>query len=376
MIITRCSLSSHAPVKQYISRLSRALDHAIAISLKRDPTAPTSRYVRSAVLVKGVHFYGYHHSYSPFLKIHIVDPTIVSRAVAILQSGSVMATRFHTFESHINYILQFLCDFGLYGCGWIDLSEVCIRTADDTSPSTPLRTSPYFRQTRMSLELDAIAPHIMNRNKLSGRKIHHTFKIPADPLPSDPFVQSVRELWDDERQRRAAAGLPASPPTPLDPSGDSRGEGGGWAAEARYWDDIRARIQGEGDSNYQPKDVAWSIWLMTTFESVEAVWSDEHKTWRPDPDPAQGTQPRVNPYETVAGISQHLAPDFDKPPGQDVDTTLLSSQDMSLLIEQEEAEYDRALVPFDLDDREDEEDDDEFADDYATAPSSQPHASQ
>lgn len=364
----------NALVKNYISRLARALDHAIAISLKRDPTAQTSRYIRSVVLVKGVHFYGYHHSYSPFLKIHIVEPTLVSRAVTILQSGTVMATRFRTFESHISYILQFLCDFGLYGCGWIDLSQALLRVADDTTtPSTSFKASPYYRQTRMDMEIDAIAPHILNRHQLAARNVHHNFKIPGDPLPSEPFVQSVRELWDDERRRRAAAGLPATPPTPLDPSRDSRGEGGDWAAEARWWDEIRTRIQAEGDHEYRPKDVAWSRWLMATFESVEAVWPDEYKTWRPDPDGAQdGVIPPTNPYEAVAGTSQTLAHDSDKPADQDVDESMLSSQDMSLLIEQEEAEYARALVPLDIVDGEEDEDADEFTDENTPAPATQP----
>src|SRR5882762_7659217 len=111
-------------VSRYMARLTQSLNYAIAISLKRNPHSPTSAFVRAVILVKGIHFYGFHTSYSPFLKVHMADPAFMHRAVAILQSGPVIGTRFRIFESHLNYTLQFLCDFGLYGCGWIDLDEV------------------------------------------------------------------------------------------------------------------------------------------------------------------------------------------------------------------------------------------------------------
>ena len=101
------------------------------MSLKRNPTSPKSQFIRAIILTKGVHFYGFHTSYSPFLKIYLADPNFSNRAVTILQSGTVMKTRFRVYESHINFVLQFMCDFGLYGCGWMDLGEVWERGAED-----------------------------------------------------------------------------------------------------------------------------------------------------------------------------------------------------------------------------------------------------
>ncbi|EPQ60814.1 ribonuclease H-like protein, partial [Gloeophyllum trabeum ATCC 11539] len=200
-------------VHRYIARLSLSLNHAIAVSMKRNPHSLNSQFIRAIILVKGVHFYGFHDTYSPFLKVHITDPAFVNRAVTILQSGVVMQTHFRVFESHLSYVLQFLCDFGLYGCGWVELDEILQRTKNsvidvdeegEEGDALPFPESPYPRQSRMPFEFDAAAHQILNRHSLSARDIHHELRIPAPPLPPEPLVISVRELWEDERRRRAA----------------------------------------------------------------------------------------------------------------------------------------------------------------------------
>ncbi|KAI0361627.1 hypothetical protein OH77DRAFT_1546215 [Trametes cingulata] len=352
-------------VNRYIAKLKHSLNHAIAISMKRNPESPKSKFVRAVVLVKGVHFYGFHANYAPFLKVHIADPAFVNRAVTIMQSGTIMKTRFRVYESHLSYLLQFLCDFGLYGCGWIDLGEVWQRGRDEASGHdeegtelaealSTFKTSPYFRQTRMPLEVDVIAPHILNRQKLSARKIHHQLTIPAPPLPSEPLVLSVRELWEDERQRRIAKGLSPSPVVPKDLSANSRGSGGGWVAEARWWEEIRKRIERESGREAVPPRMSWEKWVMTTFESIEALWPDEYKTWRPNLNGDDGTEANerregraaggeANPYQpsamtaTIEGgtgtVEEHGDTEVD------VDEAMLSSQAMSQLMERGEAEW-------------------------------------
>jgi len=319
-------------VRRYIARLTDSLNYAIALSLKRDPQSPRSRYVRAVVLVKGIHFYGFNSYYSPFLKIHIANPALVSRAVTIMKSGSVMGTTFHTFESHLSYVLQFLCDFGLYGCGWVQLEDVWQRGVDDdvvNSPSAPsFEPSVYFRQSRMALEFDTIAPLIMNRHNVAPRHLHHKLTIPQPPPPPEPLVLGVRELWDDERRRRIAAGLPPSPDLPQDPSANSRGNGGDWVAEARWWDQLRQRIERDRDTEVEVRDSTWEKWIMTTFESVEALWEDEYRIWKPDSRALE-----QNPYADSNGSP----PQDVKPVSRssvEVDESLLSSQDLSSLEEQ------------------------------------------
>ncbi|KAA1471469.1 hypothetical protein DENSPDRAFT_837475 [Dentipellis sp. KUC8613] len=339
-------------VKRYIAHITNSLNHAIAVSMKRDPHSTKSQFIRAVVLVKGLHFYGFHSSHSPFLKIHIIDPAIVHRAVAILRSGTVMNTRFRVFESHLSFILQFLCDFGLYGCGWIDLGEVWHRChRDDDINNTvemqrvvsTFKSSPCFRQSRMSLEVDAIAAQILNRYMLSARDIQYLPSKSAQGDATEPLVLGVRELWDDERRRRLELGLEPSPEMPIDPSDRSRNRDWQWVAETRWWDELKKRTETKRTDAHLDEGKPWQKWVMTTFESVEALWEDEFKSWKPGGQERVG-EGEINPYQQVSsshpsGADRRSATPAN-PDTQDVvvDESLLSSQELSDLIEHEEAE--------------------------------------
>jgi DNA polymerase zeta len=337
-------------VNNYITRLTRSLNHALAISLRRNPESSSSQFVRAILLVKGVHFYGFHASYAPFLKIYVVDPACVNRAVTILQSGVVMKTRFCAYESHINFPLQFMCDFGLYGCGWIELGEASKRGDDqDTSSNQELessfKVSPHSVQSRMELEVDTVAFHILNRHHITARNLHHELTIPAPPLPDEPLVLSVRELWEDERRRRQARGLNPTPELPIDPSENSRGKGGEWVAEARWWDEIRKRIERERGKECGPPDKSWEKWVPTTFESIDGLWEDGFRAWKPPTDDNESTdtdQTSSNPFSTSSDPNLKNEPDDKKDYlNEDVDESLLSSQQIVQLVDEVEAEWEK-----------------------------------
>lgn len=95
--------------------------------MRRNPSDPSSRYIRTIHIVKGVHFYGFHCAWTPFLKIHLADPGLTYRVVTILRSGGVMQQKFAIYESHLSFILQFMCDFGLYGCGELEIAQAALR---------------------------------------------------------------------------------------------------------------------------------------------------------------------------------------------------------------------------------------------------------
>jgi DNA polymerase zeta len=382
-------------VNHYTAKLTRSLNHAISVSLKRNPHSPNSQYIRSILMVKGVHFYGFHSSYSPFLKILITDPALVNRAATIMQSGTVMHTRFRVFESHLSFPLQFMSDFGLYGCGWIDLGEVLQRGSEkdhglaDHEPliddirtnSTSFDPSPHFRQSHMPLELDVVAHQILNRHLIATRNIHHKLEIPAPPLPVEPLVLSVRELWEDERQRRRLKGLNSAPEIPVDPSEKSRGTGGGWVAEARWWEEIRKRIERERETmataatgktvGAKSSGGGWENWVMTAFESVEALWEVPWKVWKPE-ESNDGTtdtdQPGdKDPVETpVGGSAPWNLGNAEETADIDVDETLLSSQEMSQLVEGEEADWEDLIAEYDF--QQVGEEKDETAYDYDDPP--------
>lgn len=213
-----------------------------------------------------------------------------------------------------------------------------------------LLSSPYFRQTRMALEVDAAAHQILNRHLIAPRHLHHKLEIPAPSLPSEPLVLSVRELWDDERRRRTAKGLNPSPEIPVDLSSRSRGPGAEWSAEAKWWEDIKKKIEQERETDLttveNPHD--WERWVMTTFESVEALWESQWKVWRPKKDVNSVTGGRResdifedgdNPFGSAGGSSSEFDDNLDNIGEAEVDTSMLSSQAMSQLVEQEEAEW-------------------------------------
>lgn len=120
-----------ALVRNYIRKLTTSLNRALAVTLHRKHKPHEWRYVRAIILTKGVPFYGFHTSYEPYLKILLCDPSLVNRAANILRGGSVMKTVFKTHEVHLGYILQFMIDFGLYGCGWMEIGQSYIRRDSD-----------------------------------------------------------------------------------------------------------------------------------------------------------------------------------------------------------------------------------------------------
>ncbi|KAG2023486.1 delta DNA polymerase [Coprinopsis cinerea AmutBmut pab1-1] len=322
-------------VKRYIHKLVKSLNHAIALSLKRNPESPKSQYIRAAILVKGVPFYGFHSSYSPYLKIYVADPALVNRAVTILRSGIVMKARFRIYESHLSFPLQFMCDFGLYGCGFLDMEGGWERCNDETDDvHSPLfQRSPHFRQSTLPLEIDVIAPQILNRHALTPRPVPFTGGDSSSPAPPDErLVLSVKELWEDESKRRRAMGLNPSPEIPVELSDKSRGAGGDWVAEARYWEAIRKRIESEATVDFSKMERhLWEYRVMTTFESIEALWEDQWKTWKPSnpPEGQQGEQEQGNLDHQHAGDGQDTV---------EIDMEMLSSQTFELPEEQVDAE--------------------------------------
>ncbi|KAF8168090.1 hypothetical protein B0H34DRAFT_786325 [Crassisporium funariophilum] len=369
---------SHA--NRYIAKLTRSLNHAVALSLKKDPLSARSQFIRAVVLVKGNNFYGFHASYTPFLKILVADPSYVNRIATILQSGSVMSTRFCVYETHLSFVLQFLCDFGLYGCGVIELEDALQRCAEvdeleesvssGESISVKFQPSSYFRESRLPLEVDVIAPLILNRHRLVARNLHRRLEIPAPKLPPEPLVLSVRELWEDERHRRRALGLNPSPEIPIDPSESSRSTGGEWVAEARWWDEIRKRLEKGSDSGGSPDDQHqdWERFVMSTFESIEAIWPQKYKVWKP----ARSTTAYVEGDGEIQHTDQPLDIPLDVKSGQgpeekdgliDVDISKLSEQELSR-IDQAEALDGDIKAPLIQQDVEDHEDDAEHHPEY------------
>jgi len=136
----------------------------------------------------------------------------------------------------------------------IDISGALERAVSDDSEvgEVHFSPSPYFRQSRMPLEVDTIAPQILNRHQYAARNLHNKLEIPTPPLPAEPLVLSVRELWEDERQRRRALGLNPSPEMPCRPKRIFQSYGGTGVRRRRWWEELQARIEGEGGCRNAP----------------------------------------------------------------------------------------------------------------------------
>ena len=209
--------------------------------------------------MKGVPFYGYSVGYKFFLKIYMLNPMHMTRFADLLYQGAIMNKVFQPYESHLQYLLQWMCDYNLYGCAYIDCSKVQFRSPipdsdeiDTTThrwhdasipPDFVTENEQYPRLSHCTLEIDLCVQDILNRHEVQSRPIHHDFLERFNHLdPNDKFVPSMAGLWKDEtlrRKRRMGLTDPSSSPFPPDVlvsmSADTRDTGkGGWIHEEEY----------------------------------------------------------------------------------------------------------------------------------------------
>ncbi|PHH55286.1 DNA polymerase zeta catalytic subunit [Ceratocystis fimbriata CBS 114723] len=311
-------------VGAYIYRLHVSIDHALSLIVRR-PTSRLSRdpkFVARITLVKGVPFYGFHVGYSFFLKIYMFNPNIMNRLVDVLQNGAIMQTRFQPYEAHIQYLSQFMIDYNLFGCDWLDadkthfrapLPEACegdARQLPDDGNKNRLRGSESSlsllyndstvpacfvtddstlpRSSYCTLEVDITVCDITNRRSLTERCLHHDFIERLYPVPeSVKLVPSMAGLWRSEEQRRRALGLLASNSSPFPPdvlvsmSPDKKGTiETGFMGEEEQRKQVAQLIKAEYDPNITPsfetfvKHHPRADTVRTVMESVEDLYPD------------------------------------------------------------------------------------------------------
>lgn len=227
-------------------------------------------FVGHITLVKGVPFYGYDVGYKFFLKIYMLNPLHMTRLADLLRQGTIMKMVIQPYESHMQYLLQWMCDYNLYGCAYINCSQVKFRSPvpdylnmNSTTHQWHSRTIPSSlisdnetipRQSHCSIEVDVCVQHILNRLDVKSRPIHHDFIEHRNPIATDEkLVQSMAGLWRDEtRRRKARMGEtnPGSSPFPPDVlvsvSADPRNtQAGGWIHEKEYVEKIKVIVQDE-----------------------------------------------------------------------------------------------------------------------------------
>ncbi|KAH9883644.1 DNA polymerase family B [Xylariomycetidae sp. FL2044] len=296
-------------VGAYIYRLHISIDHALAVSYRRNAYDGGNRYVAHITLTKGIPFYGFHVGYRFYLKIYMFNPRVMPRLSELLQRGVIMRRPFQPYEAHLQYLLQFMADYNLYGCDYIDTDTQKVRFRapvpkhgidsgsthswhSQTVSRAFLTDDPELpRVSHCSVEVDLCVQDILNRHEIKERRLHHDFIERDRPLPSAvKLVHSMAGLWKDEtkrRKRRMPVPVPGSSPFPADAlvsmSADPRNSQlPGWIHEDEYREQIhdlvrQERQQGDQtsvtfDNFVQP--VPLEAGVNTMLQSVEDLYPD------------------------------------------------------------------------------------------------------
>ncbi|KAL8733631.1 MAG: hypothetical protein Q9166_002041 [cf. Caloplaca sp. 2 TL-2023] len=294
-------------VDAYIHRLHLSIDHALAVSYRRNMYDGKTAFVAHISLVKGVPFYGYHVGYKFFLKIYMLNPLHMTRLGDLLRQGAIMKKVLQPYESHMQYLLQWMCDYNLYGCANIDCSEVRFRNPvpeydrtdsiahrwhDRTISSSMTSDEEELpRQSHCSLEVDICVHHVLNRLDIKPRPLHHDFVERQLSFAHDEkLVHSMGGLWRDEtRRRKARMGQtdPGSSPFPpevlVSVSADPRNsQPGGWIHEDEYREKIATITRDEKEKSDGRKltfdsfvkKTSFEGFVKTTLEAVEDLFPE------------------------------------------------------------------------------------------------------
>lgn len=282
------------------------MDHALAISYRRNSYNDNASFVAHITPVRGTDFYGFHVGHKLFLKIYLFNPLHTTRLADLLRQGTVMKRAMQPYESHIQYILQWMCDYNLYGCAYIDCTKARFRgpipEPSDTKSTIPEwnnRTVPaswvldedtFPRQSHCAIEVDICAEDITNRLEIKMRPNYRDFDERADSSARDEkLVHSMAELWRDEtRRRKSRLGEISSSPSLFPPevlvslsAGPRNSQPNRWVHEEEYRKNIEAIVHEERLSSdsaeltidgFKPPE-AFDDNVRTAFESVEDLFS-------------------------------------------------------------------------------------------------------
>jgi DNA polymerase zeta len=303
-----CASTDAVTANASIQQLAASIDHALALSFRKNPSnTPVERYVAHISLVKGVPFYGYHVGYQYFLKVYLRNPGYMTRLADLLVQGAVLARVIQPYESHLQYLLQWMCDYNLYGCGFIScrrvrfrspLPEAELRNTESwnersADPSWLLNPNDFPRQSHCELEIDVCVQDITNRHEIGERNIHHDFRERFLKSSSDEkFMHSMAGLWSDEAtRRRNLMGISDQGTSPFPPealvtmSADPEPSKGNWVHEEEYFQLMENIIEAEKseisesldfDTFLTPRPEESSI--NTALQSVEDLYPAQNAT--------------------------------------------------------------------------------------------------
>ncbi|KAI9654687.1 MAG: DNA polymerase zeta [Trizodia sp. TS-e1964] len=257
-------------VNEFKTNLHHSIDFALEMGDRKKMRDRKLSFVARITLVKGIPFYGYTVGYRFFMKIYLWNPSNILRLADLLRQGIILGTAQQPYESHLQYLLQWMCDYNLYGCDYIKCRKVVFRTPIPSyeegnnshhrwhDRSIPRRFldehAPIAKESTCALEVDICVQDILNRLDIKQRLLHHDFVERLDPILLDiKLVQSMAGLWKAEAARRRAlqhnlnpGNSPFPPEAMISMSAQTRSsQKGGWMGEARYLEDVKEIAKNE-----------------------------------------------------------------------------------------------------------------------------------
>lgn len=294
-------------MEQYTHDLRDSINTALAVSYRRNMYDGKAVFVGHITLVKGVPFYGYHVGYRHFLKVYMLNPLNMTRFSDLLYQGAILGQPLQPFEAHLQYLLQWMCDFNLYGCSYIDTKVVKFRDpvpsyeaiahtkhkwhSQSIPPELISDTSIFPRQSHCSIEVDIRVQDILNRSEVELRDLHADFVERFKPQnPDEKLVHSLAGLWRDEtRRRKRRMGLSDTSSSPFPPevlvsmSADPRNHAaGGWIHEEEFRQMVKKLVEAESQQREHValhfddfvKPDALGADVKTVLESVEDLFAE------------------------------------------------------------------------------------------------------
>lgn len=235
----------------------------------------------------------------------MLNPLYMTRLADLLRQGTILRRSIQPYESHLPYLAQWMCDYNLYGCSYIECNTVKFRSpvpsfADlDTDkhkwhdrkicPSLISDEAYLPKQSHCAIEVDVCVQDILNRLEIAHRPLHHDFNERNGPLASsEKLVHSMAGLWEDEtRRRRAMLGNSGATPFPsevlVSVSADPRNsQPSGWIHEEEYSQQVQRIIEeerGDDDKTEVSFDTfvnknCFELHIKTVQQSVEDLFPE------------------------------------------------------------------------------------------------------
>lgn len=288
-------------------KLHQNINATLATTFRRNPHDDDSTFVADISVCKATPFYGLHSGWRLYYKISLLSPKHVTRLADLFRSGAILGRSYQPYESHVPYLLQFMIDYNLYGCGTVRCSSVYFRSplpkgkitphgnissddpshdsvhslyghsylSSETVPAIRLLHAEYSRCSNTQLELDMPAGAIMNRSALKQRLLHHDIvKEGTVELSTDErILPSLTELWRDDAKRREQLGM--TPSRSQAPQSNVRQRSNVWNNESELKGALEAILQEkaapkkDSDDGFDSLENEIIHRIPTSFESIQ-----------------------------------------------------------------------------------------------------------